>query len=87
MDLGLKGRTAIVCGASSGLGLATVHGIVSQLDGALEIKSRVGAGTTISVYIPEARELTRGDFCQRDDGGFARRIIRLAEEAHLSADG
>ena len=30
MDLGLKGRTAIVCGASSGLGLATAEALVEE---------------------------------------------------------
>lgn len=30
MDLGLKGRTAIVCGASSGLGLATAESLASE---------------------------------------------------------
>ena len=30
MDLGLKGRTAIVCGASSGLGLATAEAFATQ---------------------------------------------------------
>ena len=30
MDLGLKGRTAIVCGASSGLGLATAGALAGE---------------------------------------------------------
>jgi 3-oxoacyl-[acyl-carrier protein] reductase len=30
MDLGLKGRTAIVCGASSGLGLATAEALAAE---------------------------------------------------------
>src|SRR3954469_3245780 len=30
MDLGLKGRTAIVCGASSGLGLATSEALAGE---------------------------------------------------------
>src|SRR3954463_16128431 len=30
MDLGLKGRTAIVCGASSGLGLATAEALGAE---------------------------------------------------------
>src|ERR687885_848942 len=30
MDLGLKGRTAIVCGASSGLGLATAEALAGE---------------------------------------------------------
>src|SRR5436305_15067435 len=30
MDLGLRGRTAIVCGASSGLGLATAEALADE---------------------------------------------------------
>src|SRR4051794_25125341 len=30
MDLGLRGRTAIVCGASSGMGLAVAEGLVAE---------------------------------------------------------
>jgi 3-oxoacyl-[acyl-carrier protein] reductase len=30
VDLGLKGRTAIVCGASSGLGLATAESLAAE---------------------------------------------------------
>ena len=31
MDLGLKGRTALVCGASSGLGLASAEALAAEL--------------------------------------------------------
>jgi PAS domain S-box-containing protein len=36
----------------SGLGLATVHGIVSQVGGRVEVASRVGSGTTFTVLLP-----------------------------------
>lgn len=35
-----------------GLGLSTVHGIVSRWYGTLELRSRLGEGTTASVYLP-----------------------------------
>jgi two-component system, cell cycle sensor histidine kinase and response regulator CckA len=38
-----------------GLGLATSLGIVQRASGTLTVESRLGAGTTISVYLPEAR--------------------------------
>lgn len=38
----------------SGLGLAIAHDIVQRHNGSLEMKSSLGAGTTVSVYLPVA---------------------------------
>ncbi len=39
-------------GSGTGLGLAMVHGFIGQSHGAMHIDSRVGAGTTITLYLP-----------------------------------
>ncbi len=39
-------------GKGTGMGMATVYGIVDQHNGWIEIDSREGAGTTVSVYLP-----------------------------------
>ena len=41
----------------TGLGLATVYGIVTQLDGDITVESNIGAGTSFTVLLPRSNAL------------------------------
>jgi PAS domain S-box-containing protein len=43
-------------GTGTGLGLSLVHGIVMELGGGIDLMTKVGAGTTFSVYLPRSGE-------------------------------
>ena len=43
-------------GEGTGLGLSIVHGIVKSLNGDIDLKSKVGEGTSVFVYLPVIEE-------------------------------
>jgi PAS domain S-box-containing protein len=44
-------------GEGTGLGLSVVHGIVTDLGGAIEVTTRTGSGTTFEIWLPIAGEV------------------------------
>jgi PAS domain S-box-containing protein len=82
-------------GTGTGLGLALVHGIVTELGGAIDVTSAAGAGATFVVYMPRSGDaaaaeddaesaLPRGDgqcvLIVDDEESLARLAARTLEE-------
>jgi len=56
-------------GEGTGFGLSVVHGIVKQTGGYIYVDSRVGAGTTFSIYLPRHVEEATEDSAEGDAAG------------------
>ncbi len=54
-------------GEGTGLGLSLVHGIVTDLGGAIDVTTSAGEGTRFEIWLPVAGETgkTRGRGCSR----------------------
>ncbi len=71
-------------GQGTGLGLAVVHGIVKGHDGAIDVETKAGAGSTFHVYLPvfdgEAMVTESVPSAQRGQG---QRILYVDDEESL----
>ncbi|HEV7565555.1 MAG TPA: PAS domain S-box protein [Microbacteriaceae bacterium] len=71
-------------GKGTGLGLSTVHGIARQLGGGISCESRLGSGTTFTVYLPASDERPRSSESEaQTPRGGSERILLVEDEAVL----
>ena len=73
-------------GQGTGLGLATVYGIVKQSDGSIWVESEVGHGTTFTVYLPgtdEVEEAVRPPPIQASALGGAETVLLVEDAARV----
>jgi CheY-like chemotaxis protein len=72
-------------GVGTGLGLALVHGIVTEFGGAIDILSKVGEGTTFTVYLPRAGDVSDDQRIDADVAprGDRQRVLIVDDEEPL----
>ena len=67
----------------TGLGLATVYGIIKQHDGSIRVNSKLGKGTIFKIYLPVAEKLTCMEETSRlktQSNNFGTETILLVED-------
>ncbi len=74
-------------GRGTGLGLATVHGIVNQSGGHIEVASRPRVGTTFRVYLPrvDAGPPAPAEPLARAASGAGRRALLVEDQSEVRA--
>jgi PAS domain S-box-containing protein len=61
-------------GRGSGLGLAQVDGVMRELGGTLRLRSAVGAGTTVELFLPRSKEVAADEVPGQSGAAPVRRV-------------
>lgn len=69
--------------SGTGLGLAIVMGVVKEHDGFIDVASRLGAGTTFTIYLPAGTALPHADAQTAAPRGHARLLVIDDDETQL----
>jgi PAS domain S-box-containing protein len=74
-------------GEGTGLGLSLVHGIVADLDGAIDVRTTVGRGTTFTIWLPIAGEATipSAEIATESPQGHGQTVLIVDDERQLVA--
>jgi signal transduction histidine kinase/DNA-binding response OmpR family regulator len=75
-------------GKGTGLGLSSIYGIIKSHGGWIDVKSEVGKGTTIDVYLPRysgesIEEQPQKECCKTEVVGGSERILLVDDEEHI----
>jgi signal transduction histidine kinase len=72
-------------GTGTGLGLSIVHGIVTELGGAIDVATTVGKGSTFTIYLPRAGDAVEADPDEKPSlpRGDGQRVLVVDDEEPL----